>query len=235
MKKSTKALIAILTCGLIYSFYKLFSGQGGSGLYDFIDALVYASIALFLSALLVLLFNAKQYKQHWDSAIFLLLGLPLTISAIHTTIEQNYYNRTPDLSVKYRMPVSKEQFLFDSANIKTAIDSLIALKNRTYGGADVLYGTIDTIIYSQTGDKIFVSYIEKFGPNTLGNDLDPGFLVADKRDSVFWRLTEARYNMSGSFHDIESLKKEVRKFYFNQFSFLDKDILSKNYFWNVVL
>jgi len=235
MKKSTKVLIAILAFGLIYSFYRLFTGQGGSGLYDFIDALVYVSIALFLSAFFVLLFNIKQYKQHWDSLFFLLLGLPLTISAVMSTIENYHYNRTPDLSVKYSRPVSYEQYLFDSTNTKVAIDSLIALRNRQYGGADVLYAIIDTLIYSQTGDKIFVCYIKKFGPNTLGNDLDPGFLVADKRDSVFWQLKEARYNMSGSFQDIESLKKEVRKFYFNQFSFLDKDILSKNYLWNVVL
>ena len=235
MKKSTKILIAILAFGLIYSFYKLFTGQGGSGLYDFIDALVYVSIALFLSSLLVLLFNIKQYKQHFDSLFFLLLGLPLTISAIQSTIENYYYNRTPDLSVKYRRPVSYEQYLFDSTNTKVAIDSLIALNNRQYGGPDVLYALIDTLVYSQTGDKIFVSYIQKFGPNTLGNDLDPGFLVADKKDSVFWQLTGARYNMSGSFHDIESLKKEVRKFYFNQFSFLDKDSLTKRYFWSIVL
>jgi len=58
------------------------------------------------------------------------------------------------------MPVSREQYLFDSVNIKTAIDSLIALNNRKYGGADVLYGTIDTIIYSQTGNKIFVSLLK---------------------------------------------------------------------------
>lgn len=235
MKKSTKALIAILAFGLIYSFYKLFTGQGGSGLYDFLDALVYTSIVLFLLALCVLLFNIKGYKQHWDSVFFLLLGLPLTISAVQGAIENYHYNRNPDLSVKYMRPVTKEQYLFDSINIKIAIDSLIVLNNKEHGGADVLYATIDTIIYSQTGDKIFVAYIEKFGPNTLGNDLDPNFLVADKRENLFWHLKESRYNMSGSFHDVESLKKEVRKFYFNKFSFLDRDILSKNYFWNVVL
>jgi hypothetical protein len=68
-----------------------------------------------------------------------------------------------------------------------------------------------------------------------GNDLGPDYLGADARDSVFWQLTDIRYQMGGRFHDKESLKREVRKFYFNQFSFLDKDSTSGNYFWKVVL
>lgn len=167
--------------------------------------------------------------------VFMLIGLPMTVTAVLGTIDQIHYNRTPDLSVKYALPVDREQYLFDSTNIKLAIDSLIALTNREYGGPDVLYGVIDTIIYSQTGNKIFVSYMKKFEPNNLGNDLDPAYLGADKRDSLFWQLTGVRYNMSGSFHDEKSLKREVRKFYFNQFSFFDSDSASENYFWKVVL
>ena len=141
----------------------------------------------------------------------------------------------PDLSVKYELPVDREQYLFDSINIKIAIDSMIALRNRQYGGPDVLYGIIDTIIYSQKGDKIFVSYMKKFKQNDWGNDLDPDYFGAKGRDSVFWQLTDIRYVMSGSFHDPQSLKLAVRKFYFNKFSFLDKDSASTNYFWDVVL
>src|SRR5258705_1652055 len=235
MKRSSKLLISVLIIGLLYSFFRMFTGQGGSGLYDFLDALVYSSIVLFLASLTVFLFNIKNYKQHWDTIIFLLVGIPLTITAIRGTVDQIHYNRTPDLSVKYELPVSRKQYLFDSVNIKLAIDSMIALRNREYGGPDVLYGLIDTIIYSQAGDKIFVSYMNKFEPNNLGNDLDPDYLGADKRDSIFWRLTDVRYSLSGSYHDKESLRREVRKFYFNQFSFLDKDSTSKNYFWKVVL
>jgi hypothetical protein len=219
----------------VYSFFRAFTGQGGSGLYDFFDAVTYSSIILFTTALIVLLLNLKRLKDFWPASIFLILGLPLTAGYVRGTIEEIKYNRTPDLSVKYKMPVSREQYLFDSTNIKLAIDSLIAMRNRKYGGPDILYGTIDTIIYSQTGDKVFVSFMEKIEPNNRGNDIDPNFLVADSRDSIFWRLTDARYSLSGSFHDIETLKKEVRKFYFNQFSFLDKDSTSKNYFWKVVL
>lgn len=235
MRKSSKFLTSILIIGLLYSLFRMFTGQGGSGLYDFFDALIYSSIVLFLASLTVLLFNIKNYKQHWDTVIFLLAGLPLTITAIRGTIDQIHYNRTPDLSVKYELPVSREQYRFDSVNIKLAIDSMIALRNREYGGPDVLYGLIDTIIYSQAGDKIFVSYMKKFEPNNLGNDLDPDYLGADKRDSVFWQLTDVRYSLSGSYHDKETLRREVRKFYFNQFSFLDKDSTSNNYFWKAVL
>jgi hypothetical protein len=234
MKKSSKLLTLTLIIGLLYSFFRMFTGQGGSGLYDFFDALVYSSIVLFLASLTVLLFNIKNYKQHWDTVIFLLVGLPLTIVAIRGTIDQIHYNRTPDLSVKYELPVSREQYLFDSVNIKLAIDSMIALRNREYGGPDVLYGLIDTIIYSQAGDKIFVSYMKKFEPNNLGNDLDPDYLGANKRDSVFWQLTDVGVQMSGSFHDEKSLKEEVRKYYFNQYSFLDKDSTTEGYFWKIV-
>jgi hypothetical protein len=184
-EKSSKFLISILIIGLLYSFFRMFTGEGGSGLYDFFDALAYSSIVLFLASLTVLLFNIRNYKQHWDTITFLLVGLPLTITVIRGTIDEIHYNRTPDLSVRYELPVSREQYLFDSVNIKLAIDSLIALRNREYGGPDVLYGLIDTIIYSQAGDKIFVSYMKKFEPNNLGNDLDPDYLGAEKKDSVF--------------------------------------------------
>lgn len=218
----------------MYSFFRMITGQGGSGLFNFFDALVYSSIVLFLVSLIVLLINIKNYKQQWDTFIFLLIGLPLTIMAIRGAIAQIHYDRTPDLSVKYELPVSREEYLFDSANIKLAIDSLIALRNREHGGPDVIYGLIDTIIYSPAGDKIFVSYIKKYEPNEFGNEVVPDYLGANKKDSVFWQLTTVSHQMSGSFHDEKSLKIEVRKFYFNQYSFLDKDSADQNYFWRIV-
>lgn len=235
MKKTTKILFAILISGIIYSFIRMFSGTGGSGLYDFFDAIIYSSIAICISALIVLIFNIKKLRKHLDTFIFFFIGLPLTILAVQSKIYSIHSNRMPDLSIKYERPVTQEQYLFDSTNIKTAIDSMIALRNRQYGGPDVLYGIIDTIIYSQKGDKIFVSYMKKFEPNDWGNDLDPDYFGATNRDSIFWQLTSVRYSMSGSFHDPQSLKLAVRKFYFNKFSFLDKDSASTNYFWKVVL
>jgi hypothetical protein len=235
LKRTTKLLIAILVFGISFSFYKAFTGQDGSGLYDLFDAIVYSSMAIFLASMAILIFNIRNYKNHWDTALFLLLGLPFTFSAIRGAIDEYNYNRTPNLTAKYEMPIGREQYLLDSTNIKLAIDSLIQIRNRTYGGPDILYGTIDTIIYSQKGDKIFVFYITKFEPNHLGNDLDPDYLVADKRDGVSWQLTDARQNFSGSFHDIETLKKEVRKYYFNQFTFLDRDSTADNYIWKIIM
>ncbi|PWT76086.1 MAG: hypothetical protein C5B59_07390 [Bacteroidetes bacterium] len=127
-------------------------------------------------------------------------------------------------------------FLEDSSRIAVQIDSLIALKNRNTGGTKVANAFIDTIIYSQTGGQIFVSYIRKFQPNDLGNDLDPAYLTADERDSIYWHLRDGTPNnvmMSGSYHDVASLKKEVRKFYFNQYSFIDSDSLKSNFFWKI--
>lgn len=68
----------------------------------------------------------------------------------------------------------------------------------------------------------------------MGNDLDPAYLSADARDSTFWHLQQGTPNaqqMGGSYPNIADLKKAVRKFYFNRYSFLDRDSLKKNYFW----
>jgi hypothetical protein len=149
-------------------------------------------------------------------------------------IKSILYNRTPDLTVKYPRPVNQIDFLNDSINIKLQIDSLIAKKNKDFGGPDRLYALIDTIIYSQTGDQVFVSYINKFEPNNLGNDFDPSFLSANKKNDKFWDLRECppkAPNLGGSFHDIQTLKLEVRKYYFNQYLFADKDSNKVNYFW----
>jgi len=235
LKQTTKILITILICAVVYSFYRAFTGQGGSGLYDFVDAVTYSSVVIFLVPLTILIFNIKDYKKHWDTALFLVLGLPLTYSAIHWTIDRYHYNRTPDLTAKYSLPISREQYLSDSVNIKLAIDSLIVMTNSEYGGPDVTYATIDTIVYSEKGDKVFVSYMKKFERNDRGNDLDTDYLVAGSRDSVFWRLTRPRYSCGGSYHNIKTLKLEVRKCYFNQFTFLDSDSTAENYFWKIVL
>ncbi len=234
MKRTTIFLIVLLTLGLLYSFYRAFTGTGGSGLYDFFDALALTSVVLFISSLLILVINYRKIKRHLDTLLFLLIGLPLTFMALKGTVESIHYNRKPDLTAKYPRPISYDQYSRDSLNIKMQIDSLIAIKNRNYGGADILYTVIDTIIYSQSGDQVFVSYAAKYGTNNFGNDLDPAFLSATNRTNDLWNLREGppnAYTMSGSFHDLISLKLAVRQFYYNQYVFTDKDCLMKNYFW----
>lgn len=234
MKLSTKFLVAILGLGLLYSTYKLFTGHGGGGLGDFVDGLGYTSLILFFSSLTIILFHVRHSRKYADTFLFLLLGLPMTIMAANGLVNSISYNRTPDLKPKYPRPVTPKIYFDDSSRISLQIDSLIALKNRNTGGTKIAYAFIDTIIYSQTGNQIFVSYIQKFEPNDLGNDFDPAYLHAEERDSVYWHLEEGPPNavtMSGSYHDTTSLKKEIRKFYFNQYSFLDADSSKENYIW----
>jgi hypothetical protein len=234
MKKTFKILISLLICGLVYAFYRAFTGEGGNGLGDLFDALMYSSVALFIVSFTILIVKIKDLRNHWPAFIFFLIGFPLTLEFVLGIIAEAEYNRSPDLSVQYQLPVTRTEYIFDSTNIQLAINSLITLRNSEYEGPDVLYGVIDTIIYSQKGDKIFVSYMKKFEPNDIGNDLDPDYLGAAKRDSVFWQLREVSHQFGGSFHDPGTLKMEVRKFYFNQFSFLDKDSTKENYFWKIV-
>lgn len=220
--------------GLFYSFFRLFTGQGGSGLEDFLDAIALTSLALFISSLVIILINARNLKKHVDTFTFLLIGLPITIAVAKNVIEKIHYNRTPDLLHNYPRPVSSKVFLEDSSRIAIQIDSLIALKNRNIGTTKVINAFIDTIVYSQTGRQIFICYIQKFQPNVFGNDLVPGYMSADERDSIYWHLEEGTPNkvmMSGNYHDFASLKKELRRFYFNQYSFIDNDSNKSNFFW----
>ena len=234
MKLSTKILASILGLGIFYSFYKLFTGTGGGGLGDFFDVLGYTSIILCVISLFILLINLRNFKRHIDTFVFFLIGLPMTVMATGSIIENISYIRPVDLTPKYLRPVNETQYVHDSSTIKLQIDSLIALRNRETGGTDIISSFIDTIIYSQSGDKIFISYVRKFAENNLGNDLDPAYLYAESKDSAFWNLEEGTpnaYIMSGSYHDTASLKKAVRHFYFKRYSFLDKDSTKKNYFW----
>ena len=236
MKRSTKFLVAILGLGLLYSIYKLFTGQGGGGLGDFFDGLGYTSLILFVTSLTIIIFHIRQIKKYPDTFLFLLLGLPMTIMGINGLIHNINYNRKPDLTAKYPRPFSPNIFLKDSLHIAVQVDSLIALRNRETNGIKVVSAFIDTIIYSQSGKEIFVVYAQQFQLNHLGNDLDPAYLSADEKDSVYWHLKEGTPNaeqMSGSYHNIADLKKAVRKFYFNQYNFLETDSSKENYFWKL--
>jgi hypothetical protein len=234
MKISTKVLLYILVIGFLYSIYSLFNGEGGSGLGDFSDGLVYTSLLLFFVSLLIVFINIKNLKQQGAAFLFMLIGFPMTLQAIIGVIKFSKVNRAPNLTAKYARPVNQQTFIDDSLHIVTQIDSLIALRNRNTGGIKVASAIIDTIFYSEKGDQIFISYVEKFEPNNLGNDLSPSYLSADSRDSNFWHLKEGPPNanyLGGSYHDINELKEAVRKFYFNRYSFLDRDSLKENYFW----
>jgi NADH:ubiquinone oxidoreductase subunit 5 (chain L)/Multisubunit Na+/H+ antiporter, MnhA subunit len=234
MKLSTIFLVTILGVGLLYSIYKLFTGQGGGGLGDFFDGLGYTSLILFVASLTIIVFHIRQIKKYADTFLFLLLGLPMTIMAANGLVHNINYDRTPNLRAMYPRPFSQNIFLKDSLHIAVQVDSLIALRNRETGGTKVVSAFVDTIIYSESGKEIFVVYAQQFEPNDLGNDLDPAYLSADEKDSVYWHLQEGTPNaeqMSGSYHNVADLKKAVRKFYFNQYRFLEKDSLKENYFW----
>jgi hypothetical protein len=234
MKASTKFLVTIGIIGLLYSLFRLFSGNGGSGLGDFNDSISITLMVLSFSALLILVFNLRNLKNHFDTIVFFLAGLPMAITIGKNLVEYIHYNRNPDLTYNYQRPVTSRVYLEDSSRIATQIDSLVALKNRNSGGVKIERAFIDTIVYSQTGRQVLVIYIQKFEPNDRGNDFDPAYLHADERDSIFWHLEEGTPNaemMSGSFHDVSELKKELRKFYFNQYHFEDADSLKENYIW----
>src|SRR5882672_3214186 len=110
IKKSTMILAAIFMAGLIYSFYRLFTGNGGSGLYDFVDAITYSSAVLFFASAAVLLARIRRWKEQHGAISFLLIGLPLTITLANQEIEVYRYNLPPDLAPQYSRPVSDRKY-----------------------------------------------------------------------------------------------------------------------------
>ena len=234
MKKSTKLLLLIFGLGLLYSMWKFAGGHGGSEIQGFLEGLYLTSLVLFISSFIILIIHIRYLKNYLDTLAIMLLSLPMALSATGGIIENIRYNRTPNLSAKYPRPVTQEIFIQDSLHIAEQIDSLVALKNRNTKLIVIASARLDTIIYSQSGDQVFVIYAVQYKPNELGSDITPAYLSASERDSTYWHVREgppkAEY-MSGNFHDWSDLKKEVRKFYFNQYSFALADSLSKNYIW----
>lgn len=195
-------------------------------------ALNYFIYGIFFVSILSSILFWNWFKKYWyiNSVIFILTGF-LIVPGLVAVI---YDDRQPDLTIKYPRPVSKTVFLKDSLNAELAIDCLIVLNNRLYGGTDVSYGILDTIIYSPSGNEIFIIYANKYEPNDLGNDLDPAYFSADKRGkNNEWELEPGtkRTQLSGSYHDMKELKESVRKFYFNNYKFKPSDSLEENYFW----
>jgi hypothetical protein len=231
MKKSTKLLLAIFGLGIVYTLYKTLSGHGGSGLYDGLDAISNSSIVLFTSALIILLYNIKRLKSQGATLLFLLIGLPLTIIAVSEMVEKIHYNRTPDLSPIYPRPIGQDAYKFDSLNIQSAVDSWVNLMNMNQRDIKLKKAYIDTIIYSESGDKVFVPFYMEYEKNSQGRRFVTSAFFANEKDSAYWKLEEARYLLSVDFRDSIILKKEVRKFYFNQFKFAEKDSLDIDYFW----
>lgn len=196
-------------------------------------AINYFIYGLFFISIFTSILFWNWFKKYWyvNLVIFILtsfLILPRLISEI-------YDNRQPNLTVKYPRPVSKNTFLKDSIYAKLAIDCLVVLNNRLYGGTDISYGILDTIIYSPSGNEILIIYANKFEPNDLENDLDPAYFSSNKRSkSNNWELETGLHNRThfgGSYHTMEELKKSVRKFYFNEYKFKQSDSLEENYFW----
>jgi|GEM_PF-3958587 len=96
---------------------------------------------------------------------------------------------------------------------------------------------IDTIIYSPNGRQVFIVYAVRFEYSNYNNDLHPFYLSAKSRDGIYWSLREGAFNkpeFRGAYVDMESLKKEVRKYYFNRYTFANMDSLKDNYFWDRV-
>ena len=230
MKQTTKLLLSIFVLGIVYSIIKLITGKNGSGLGDSIDGIVITSVLLFFCALIILIYNYKKWRAEITSVLFLVISFPLTFLFLKGVLLKIEFDRAPDLEAKYSRPVNSKQFTKDSLNILNAINSLVKLRNEQTGGIKVEYAIIDTIIYSPKADKIWVSYIKKFEPNDWGNNYDTFTLQAEKRNANGWELTESG-GLSGSYESIDNLKYQVRKYYFNRYSFDPKDSKEENYFW----
>lgn len=229
MKRSTQILGIIFLLGIVYTAFEIFSASdGASAYYDGSAALTISSIILFISSIVIAVIYIRKIKDHLGIIVFLLFGTPLTISGITNLIDNLHSNRDPDLTVRYELPVTREELYRDSIQIVNEIDSIVAHQDES----KILGASIDTMIYSQKGDKIFVSYI-KTVQSEWGNYYEPGYLVANKYVHNNWHWTDCRYVIDGDYNDPNDLKLDIRKHYFNNFTLVDS--LADNYFWSAVL
>lgn len=117
MKRSTKLLALIFVAGLLYSLWTFAAIQGGGDFQGLIEGLYMTSLMLFFSALLILLTQIRNYKDHLDTLVILILSLPMAVQAMKGKMENRRYNRMPDLTNNYPRPVTKATFTVDSMNI----------------------------------------------------------------------------------------------------------------------
>ena len=140
MKLSTIFLTLLLGLGIAYSIFKLFKGHGGSGLGDFIDGIGYTSLTIFFAALTILIFNFKRLKKHFDTLLFLLLGLPMTVMAAGGLMQSINYNRTPNLTANYSRPVTEKEFSKDSLTINALAENFHMSRPAVSKHVKILYG-----------------------------------------------------------------------------------------------
>lgn len=212
----------------------MFSNGNIGAPYTIIEGITITNIIIFFTSIIILIFNIKRLKNHLDTFLFLSITFPLTWMSSNKYIEYLNYNKKPDLGNSYIRPIDQSQYLKDSSFVMKAIDSITNEKQHKYNDIKILSVILDTMIYSQDGNKIFIVFIKKCAPNNTVDDLNPDYLYGYKSNGEIWKLAEGSYNISGSYHDIKSLKYDVRQYYFNQFKFSGKDSMKANFFWKML-
>ena len=173
--------------------------------------------------------------------ISLLAGAVLIAMAINEGLQYYQYNKTPDLTKRYPRPIDDKTYKSDSVFIRATLDSLAAKSNRIFLENPDLHmpgltdsakvdNILDTIIYSPKGDQVLVTYMQKCIPSEESGEYFACMLRARVRKEDAWAL-EDYGGVTGRSFDSAALRKDIRKYFFNQYSFVDEDSLEENYFW----
>lgn len=239
MELSVKILLFIVGATLFGVIISPFIAPPGGAYADYAAYfIIIGSISLFLASLFFIIIH----RLHSDSLVsfifpvfMLLLSLPFTIRKMVIRYNQYQFNRPPDLTPRYERPVDSERFLKDSIRVLNHIEKNVQRQNDRSGGPYILDVKIDTIIYSERGDKIFIAYAEFFEPNDWGNDVDVAYLIGESKEYGNWNLKTPVVNIGGSYSSFEELKTQVRKILFHNFVFGEENQKSKKYFWRSIM
>ncbi len=237
MGKDSKVLLSLTTIGVVIGILSLFSGKtGGAELDDASRILLLTSVLVSITSLIFLAINIRIRRSLLSPLVFLIISFPGTSVVVKASFNFWRINRRPDLNADYNSPVSSKQYQIDSIQVANYIEIEKQVYNNQYGGQDITDSIVDTLIYSQSGDKIFVIYGKQFEKNSPWNDLDAAYLVAHRKDSSGWDFYEpAESYTSGTYHSMKELKIKTRKLYFNQFKFSDSFKGTQEYFWDRVI
>lgn len=155
LKSTIKILYFVLVAGILISVIRLFSGTGGSGLGDFIDSLIWTSVALFLSSIIVLLTNFHVYKKSGQLWLLLLISFPLSVKFANHAYIYSLVKLQATTTPEYYLinnPVNKKQYEADVRALTNHIDSLIDVKI-VYKPAEKALRYFDGKDYNDTIDR----------------------------------------------------------------------------------
>lgn len=192
MKKSPRILLAIFVVGLTTSFIRLLTGTGGSGIGDFLDAIVYSSIILFLASIMIMILGFNQLKSNTTIWFFLLISVPFTFLYAYNLGFDKLINTTTPNDFLYNAADGKDYSL-DSLQLTLLVDSLIK-QQIIYEPAERQLRSFDGKMYEDTIRRSWAINLNLKNNKIKGTIIDSLFYSPFDSTLIAGLLINERYN-----------------------------------------